>query len=184
MSPSKSVPLDVVICSFLRTYTQYGVVVQAFNKVGQGPMSEEIRQYTAEGVPEAPPHDATCTSLTSQTIRLSWISPPLSSANGIIKGYKVIYGPADSWYGKYSGIGRRIAVQSEITNSDYFSDESTKDTKITSSSETILHGLKKYTNYSMQILAYTSGGDGVRSSPIHCQTEQDGRSLFFRIYLV
>lgn len=65
-------------------------------------MSEEIRQHTAEGVPEAPPHDTTCTTLTSQTIRLSWISPPLSSANGIIKGYKVIYGPSETWYGEYN----------------------------------------------------------------------------------
>lgn len=29
----------------------------------------------------------------------------------------------------------------------------------------------------MEILAYTSGGDGVRTTPIHCQTEQDGKSL-------
>ncbi|EFN60720.1 Down syndrome cell adhesion molecule-like protein 1 [Camponotus floridanus] len=134
----------------LKTYTQYGVVVQAFNKVGSGPMSEERRQHTAEGVPEQPPHDTTCTTLTSQTIRVSWMSPPLSAANGVITGYKVIYGPSDTWY-----------------------DENTKDTKITSSSETILHGLKKYTNYSMQVLAFTSGGDGVKSAPIHCQTEQD-----------
>lgn len=54
-------------------------------------------------------------------------------------------------------------------------DEKTKDTKITASSETILHGLKKYTNYSMEVLATTNGGDGVRSAPIHCQTEQDGK---------
>ncbi|XP_029175716.1 Down syndrome cell adhesion molecule-like protein Dscam2 isoform X2 [Nylanderia fulva] len=134
----------------LKTYTQYGVVVQAFNKVGSGPMSEERRQHTAEGVPEQPPHDTTCTTLTSQTIRVSWMSPPLSAANGVITGYKVIYGPSETWY-----------------------DENSKDTKITSSSETILHGLKKYTNYSMQVLAYTSGGDGVKSAPIHCQTEQD-----------
>ncbi|XP_072765898.1 Down syndrome cell adhesion molecule 1 isoform X41 [Anoplolepis gracilipes] len=134
----------------LKTYTQYGVVVQAFNKVGSGPMSEERRQHTAEGVPEQPPHDTTCTTLTSQTIRVSWMSPPLIAANGVITGYKVIYGPSDMWY-----------------------DENTKDTKITSSSETILHGLKKYTNYSMQVLAFTSGGDGVKSAPIHCQTEQD-----------
>jgi hypothetical protein len=26
----------------------------------------------------------------------------------------------------------------------------------------------------MEVLAYTSGGDGVRTTPIHCQTEQDG----------
>ncbi|XP_024939101.1 Down syndrome cell adhesion molecule-like protein Dscam2 isoform X37 [Cephus cinctus] len=134
----------------LKTYTQYSVVVQAFNKVGSGPMSEERRQHTAEGVPEQPPHDTTCTTLTSQTVRVSWVSPPLSAANGVITGYKVIYGPSEAWY-----------------------DENSKDTKITSSSETILHGLKKYTNYSMQVLAFTSGGDGVKSAPIHCQTEQD-----------
>ncbi|XP_046591193.1 Down syndrome cell adhesion molecule-like protein Dscam2 isoform X10 [Neodiprion lecontei] len=134
----------------LKTYTQYSVVVQAFNKVGAGPMSEERRQHTAEGVPEQPPHDTTCTTLTAQTVRVSWVSPPLSAANGVITGYKVIYGPSDSWY-----------------------DENSKDTKITSSSETILHGLKKYTNYSMHVLAFTSGGDGVKSAPIHCQTEQD-----------
>lgn len=56
-------------------------------------------------------------------------------------------------------------------------DEKTKDTKITASSETILHGLKKFTNYSMEVLATTNGGDGVRSVPIHCQTEQDGEKL-------
>ncbi|XP_072155021.1 cell adhesion molecule Dscam1 isoform X2 [Bemisia tabaci] len=134
----------------LKTYTQYSVVVQAFNKLGAGPMSEEVKQYTAEGTPEQPPQDLTCTTLTSQTIRVSWVSPPLETANGVIKGYKIVYGPSDSWY-----------------------NESTKDTKITSASETILHGLKKFTNYTMQILAYTVGGDGVKSSPIHCQTEQD-----------
>ena len=83
-----------------RTYTQYGAVVQAFNKIGSGPMCDEIRQYTAEGSPEQPPHDSSCTTLTSQTLRVSWISPPLLTANGIIKGYKVVYGPADVWYGK------------------------------------------------------------------------------------
>ncbi|XP_050305216.1 cell adhesion molecule Dscam2 isoform X37 [Anthonomus grandis grandis] len=134
----------------LKTYTQYSVVVQAFNKVGAGPTSEEYKANTAEGVPEQPPDRPTCTALTAQTIRVSWVSPPLTSANGVIKGYKIIYGPSDTWF-----------------------DEKTKDTKITSSSETILHGLKKYTNYSMEILAYTSGGDGVRTTPIACQTEQD-----------
>ncbi|XP_045473862.1 Down syndrome cell adhesion molecule-like protein Dscam2 isoform X48 [Harmonia axyridis] len=136
--------------SNLKTYTQYSVVVQAFNKIGAGPLSDDVKAYTAEGVPEQPPDKVTCTTLTSQTIRVSWVSPPLTSANGVIKGYKVIYGPSDSWF-----------------------DENTRDAKITASSETILHVLKKYTNYTMEVLAFTSGGDGVRSTPVHCQTEQD-----------
>ncbi|XP_069356508.1 cell adhesion molecule Dscam1 isoform X34 [Maniola hyperantus] len=134
----------------LKTYTQYAIVVQAFNKMGSGPVSNEVRAYTAEGAPSAPPQDVLCTTLTAQTIRVSWVSPPLAAANGLIKAYKVVYGPSDTWY-----------------------DEKTKDTKITASSETILHGLKKFTNYSMEVLATTNGGDGVRSAPIHCQTEQD-----------
>lgn len=54
-------------------------------------------------------------------------------------------------------------------------DDKNKDNKKTASSDTVLHGLKKYTNYTIQVLASTSGGDGVRSQPIHCQTEQDGK---------
>ncbi|XP_055593981.1 cell adhesion molecule Dscam2 isoform X30 [Uranotaenia lowii] len=134
----------------LKTYTQYTIVIQAFNKVGAGPMSEEEKQYTAEGTPDQPPSDTMCTTLTSQTIRVSWVSPPLESANGVIKGYKVVYAPSDLW-----------------------NDDKNKDYKKTASSDTVLHGLKKYTNYTMQVLATTSGGDGVRSAPIHCQTEQD-----------
>lgn len=123
----------------LKTYTQYSVVIQAFNKVGAGPISDEEKQYTAEGVPEQPPTDTTCTTLTSQTIRVSWVSPALESANGVIKGYKVVYAPSEMWF-----------------------DEKSKDYKKTASSDTVLHGLKKYTNYTIQVLAFTSGGDGVR----------------------
>uniref|UniRef100_A0A336KT05 CSON014681 protein n=1 Tax=Culicoides sonorensis TaxID=179676 RepID=A0A336KT05_CULSO len=134
----------------LKTYTQYSVVIQAYNKIGAGPVSDEERQYTAEGTPDQPPSDTSCTTLTSQTIRVSWVSPPLESANGVIKGYKVVYAPSELWH-----------------------DDKNKDYKKTASSDTVLHGLKKFTNYTMQILATTSGGDGVRSAPIHCQTEQD-----------
>jgi hypothetical protein len=52
-------------------------------------------------------------------------------------------------------------------------DEKTKEVKVTQASETILHGLKKYTNYNITILAYTNGGDGVPSVAISCHTEQD-----------
>ncbi|XP_042237800.1 Down syndrome cell adhesion molecule-like protein Dscam2 isoform X37 [Homarus americanus] len=139
-----------LVISKLKVYTEYAVVVSAFNKIGQGPKTDEIRAYTAEGTPQQPPQDVTCTTLTSQTIRVSWSSPPLETVQGVIKGYKVIYGPSDTWY-----------------------DEESKDTKITGSTETHLHGLQKYTNYSLQVLAFTSGGEGVRSQPIHCQTDQD-----------
>lgn len=40
--------------------------------------------------------------------------------------------------------------------------------------ETYLHGLHKFTNYSIQVLAYTNAGDGKRSLSVYCTTEEDG----------
>lgn len=37
-----------------------------------------------------------------------------------------------------------------------------------------LDGLEKYTNYSIQVLAFTSAGDGVRSEQIYVRTKEDG----------
>lgn len=39
-----------------------------------------------------------------------------------------------------------------------------------------LDGLEKYTNYSIQVLAFTSAGDGVRSEQIYVRTKEDGRN--------
>lgn len=37
-----------------------------------------------------------------------------------------------------------------------------------------LRGMEKFTNYSVQVLAYTQAGDGVRSSVLYIQTKEDG----------
>ncbi len=39
--------------------------------------------------------------------------------------------------------------------------------------EAVLTGLKKYTNYTVQVLAFTNGGDGVKSTELSSTTEQD-----------
>ncbi|MPC94298.1 Down syndrome cell adhesion molecule-like protein Dscam2 [Portunus trituberculatus] len=46
--------------------------------------------------------------------------------------------------------------------------------KTVSTVSTPLLGLDRYTNYSITVTAYTRRGDGVRSSPIYCITEEDG----------
>lgn len=141
----------------LKKSTQYSVVVQAFNKIGAGPMSDGKIQSTDEGTPELPPTDILCTTLTSQDIRVSWGSPPLESLNGVIKHYKVIYAPSDLWLDR---IDNANGNNSEI---------------ITNHTDLVLTQLKPYKNYTIQVLAATSKGDGVRSEAIQCQTEQNGK---------
>lgn len=47
--------------------------------------------------------------------------------------------------------------------------------KKTTNLETNLHGLAKFANYSVRVLAFTAAGEGVRSNSVHCTTEEDGK---------
>ncbi|XP_011880276.1 PREDICTED: Down syndrome cell adhesion molecule-like protein Dscam2 isoform X3 [Vollenhovia emeryi] len=134
----------------LKKFTRYSVVVQAFNALGPGPMTQEVVASTLEDVPSSPPQDVRCTALSSMSLQVSWESPPDSSLNGILKGYKVMW-----------------------ENTDALTESVKPEMKITTALTVVLHSLEKYTNYSIQVLAYTRTGDGVTSSPLYCVTEED-----------
>lgn len=135
----------------LRTFRRYSIVVRAINSFGVGPYSVPVFGTTLEGVPEAPPQNANCVALSSQSIKISWNEPPLQFHGGVIQGYKILYSP--------------ISQDDEVPI--------TNEVKRTSSLETYLHALYKATNYSVQVLAYTSSGDGDSTSTFHCSTEDD-----------
>ncbi|XP_026669175.1 Down syndrome cell adhesion molecule-like protein Dscam2 isoform X7 [Ceratina calcarata] len=136
----------------LRPYTKYTLVVQAYNQVGSGPLSEPLLTQTLEDVPSMPPEDVRCAALTSQSLQVSWQPPPNTHSNGIIQGYKLHYEPilADEW---------RSVDEMEIRK--------------TSALTTVLTGLRKYTNYTIQVLAFTKVGDGIPTTVTYCQTEED-----------
>lgn len=50
-------------------------------------------------------------------------------------------------------------------------------TKQISGLHTTLSGLKRFTNYSVTVCAFTAAGDGVRAAPVYCHTEEDGNLL-------
>ncbi|XP_033322592.1 Down syndrome cell adhesion molecule 2 isoform X4 [Megalopta genalis] len=136
----------------LRPYTKYTLVVQAYNQVGSGPLSEPLLTQTLEDVPSMPPEDVRCAALTSQSLQVSWQPPPNTHSNGIIQGYKLHYEPilADVW---------RSVDEMEVRK--------------TSALTTVLTGLRKFTNYTIQVLAFTKVGDGEPTTITYCQTEED-----------
>lgn len=85
---------------YLRTYTLYSVIVQAYNGIGAGPMSDIEIKRTDEGTPDQPPIDVLCVPLSSHRMRVSWTNQPIESVNGVIRNYKVIYAPSDHWLDK------------------------------------------------------------------------------------
>ncbi|XP_013133341.1 PREDICTED: Down syndrome cell adhesion molecule-like protein Dscam2 [Papilio polytes] len=135
--------------SALKKFTRYEVRVRAFNGVAAGPASAPVTATTLEGVPESPPTRVSCSALSSSSIKVSWSPPPHEHRGGIIQGYKVIYVPLTINHADVAEIKR-------VTTTD-----------------TYLHTLHKYTNYSIQVLAFTGAGDGKRSAPAYCITEED-----------
>lgn len=77
----------------LRKYSRFSVRVRAFNSIAPGPWSLAVTGTTLEGVPEAPPVNVNCTSLSSQSVKVAWQEPPPQLHGGILQGYKVIYRP-------------------------------------------------------------------------------------------
>ncbi|XP_050300550.1 cell adhesion molecule Dscam2 isoform X1 [Anthonomus grandis grandis] len=141
-----------ILLSGLKKYTRYTIVVQAYNEVGSGPLSEQVTTETLEDVPSSPPMDIRCTSPTSQSIQVSWQPPPNEDCNGIIVGYKLTYEP--------------VLDENSRAND-------VMETRKTTALITVITGLRKFTNYSLQVLAFTKVGDGVLSLPHFCQTEED-----------
>lgn len=99
------------------------------------------------------PEDVRCVALTSQSLQVSWQAPPAHHTNGLLQGYKLNF--------------EQVLDNLGLSNDDV-------ETRKTTAQTIVLTNLRKYTNYSMQVLGYTRMGDGVLSSPTFCQTEADG----------
>ncbi|CAL1548258.1 unnamed protein product, partial [Lymnaea stagnalis] len=174
----------------LKKFTQYTVHVKAYNIKGISPASVNLNVFTLEdgrwwhvscvvshwrvvgscspsmigllfildicvinivsSVPSQPPEGVQATPLSSESIKVAWSPPPLFTLHGILQGYKILYKPV------------RLDE-----------DESDANFQTSSQLEIVLFSLEKFTNYSIQVLAYTRKGEGVRSTPVYVRTRED-----------
>uniref|UniRef100_A0A671W796 DS cell adhesion molecule like 1 n=1 Tax=Sparus aurata TaxID=8175 RepID=A0A671W796_SPAAU len=141
---------EVYTLDNLKKFAQYGVVVQAFNRAGTGPSSSEINATTLEDVPSQPPQNVRAISVTSDEAVITWAEPPRLTLHGVLKGYRVVFWAVfpDGEWGEMQNI---TTIKEQVE----------------------LRGLEKFTNYSIQVLAYTQAGDGVRSNVLYIQTRED-----------
>ncbi|KAK3920463.1 Down syndrome cell adhesion molecule-like protein Dscam2 [Frankliniella fusca] len=137
--------------SGLLKFTRYSIVVQAVNVVGVGPMSDAVSVSTLEDVPSSPPEEVRCHAVNSQSLQVSWQPPPSGSINGVLQGYSVQY----------------ESVVPDLRHPD------PQDTAKTTALLVVLLDLRKATNHSVTVRAYTRKGEGVASRPVFCSTEED-----------
>ncbi|XP_015789765.1 Down syndrome cell adhesion molecule-like protein Dscam2 isoform X2 [Tetranychus urticae] len=140
--------LNEVTLSSLKPFTSYDIIVQVYNSMGTGPRSDPITVTTFEDVPSKEPNSVSCSIISSESISVTWESPPISTINGVLLGYKVIYRPLG---GDVSRMKKETTIENEI----------------------VLKNLLKHTNYSIEVVPYTRKGEGIASRVTYCRTADD-----------
>ncbi|XP_035490715.2 receptor-type tyrosine-protein phosphatase S-like isoform X6 [Scophthalmus maximus] len=122
--------------------TEYEIRVSAFNSIGQGPPSTRVDARTGEQAPASPPRNVQAQIISQNSVMVRWEEP--EEPNGQVKGYRVYYTmdpsrPMNEW---------------QIHN--------VQDSVITT-----IQNLITSETYTIQVLAFTSVGDGPFSDPVH-----------------
>ena len=102
-------------------------------------------------VPSQPPTAFQLTASSSTSITASWQLPPVFARHGNIAGFKLFYKKKGS-----GGSATTLPISDGRTSSKTVS------------------GLDKFTEYEFQVLAFTSDGDGPKSSVKVKRTMEDG----------
>ncbi|XP_047223786.1 receptor-type tyrosine-protein phosphatase S-like isoform X4 [Girardinichthys multiradiatus] len=122
--------------------TEYEIRVSAFNSIGQGPPSARVEARTGEQAPASPPRNVQAHVISENTVMVRWEEP--EEPNGQVKGYRVYYTMDPS----------RAINEWQIHN--------VQDSVITT-----IQNLVTSETYTIQVLAFTSVGDGPFSDPVH-----------------
>uniref|UniRef100_A0A2K6EQW0 Phosphatidylinositol phosphatase PTPRQ n=1 Tax=Propithecus coquereli TaxID=379532 RepID=A0A2K6EQW0_PROCO len=134
-----------IILKDLKPYTLYNISVRSYTRFGHGnQLSSLLSVRTSETVPDSAPENITYQNISSGEIELSFLPP--SSPNGIIQKYTI-------YLKRSNGNEERTINTTSLTQN--------------------IKGLKKYTQYLIEVSASTLKGEGVRSAPISVLTEED-----------
>ncbi|XP_070769534.1 protein sidekick-1 isoform X1 [Enoplosus armatus] len=116
----------------------------AVNQVGRGQYSAETqRLMLREEAPSAPPKNIVASGRTNQSIMVQWQPPPEPQLNGVLRGYVLRYRLAG-----LPGDYQEKNISSPETN------------------YCLLKDLIIWTQYQIQVAAFTGAGLGVYSSPV------------------
>ncbi|XP_044056647.1 protein tyrosine phosphatase receptor type Fa isoform X5 [Siniperca chuatsi] len=135
----------------LKPDTLYMFSLAARSDMGLGVFTQPIETRTAQSTPSAPPQEVHLLSLSSTSIKVSWVAPPTDSHHGEIVGYSLAYQALtgdDVERHQVSGIGADVTSY-------------------------VLEDLEKWTEYLAWVRAHTDVGPGPESPTARIRTKED-----------
>jgi hypothetical protein len=138
------------IITDLIAFTEYNINVAAFTAIGSSPKSTAVKVVTKQSGPAQPPTDVMITSITSRSLTVTWMPPPISFQNGLITGYDVM--------------AARVGVNETLVRPLVV---------YTNGALKTLTGLIPYTNYSVSVRAINIAGKSEYSIAVNGETLED-----------
>ncbi|XP_035268880.1 protein tyrosine phosphatase receptor type Fa isoform X7 [Anguilla anguilla] len=135
----------------LKPDTLYMFSLAARSEVGLGVYTQPIEARTAQSTPSAPPQEVRLVSLSSTSVKVSWVPPPAASRHGAIVRYTVAY----------QAVGGEDAERREVTGVG------------PDATSHVLEGLEKWTEYRVWVRAHTDVGPGPESPVALVRTSED-----------
>ncbi|KAL4608298.1 receptor-type tyrosine-protein phosphatase F isoform X3 [Arapaima gigas] len=135
----------------LKPDTLYKFSLAARSEMGLGVYTQPIEARTAQSTPSAPPQEVRLISLSSTSIKVSWVAPPADSRHGAIVQYTVAY---QAPKGEDSERHEVTGIKADATSY-------------------VLEGLEKWTEYEVWVRAHTDVGPGPESPVTRIRTNED-----------
>ncbi|KAG0716945.1 Contactin [Chionoecetes opilio] len=123
-------------------YTEYEVKIQAWNSIGQGPISEPVTIFSAEDMPQVQPTEVSAFAHNATSLNVTWqpIEPNRENIRGKLVGYRIKY-----WRRKNNETDHIIKLQRGIEPHG------------------LIVGLVPNTFYWVRVMAYNQAGSGPES---------------------
>ncbi|KAJ8011476.1 hypothetical protein DPEC_G00058610 [Dallia pectoralis] len=137
----------------LKPDTLYRFSLAARSEFGLGVYTQPIEARTAQSTPSAPPQEVHLSSLSSTSLKVSWVAPPAASRHGAIVAYTVSYQATGS---TSEDLERHEVLGIGADATSY-----------------VLEGLEKWTEYQVWVRAHTDVGPGPESTPVRIRTKED-----------
>ncbi|KAG7229057.1 hypothetical protein INR49_013176, partial [Caranx melampygus] len=131
--------------------TLYRFSLAARSEMGLGVYTQPIEARTAQSTPSAPPQEVHLVSLSSTSLKVSWVAPPAASRHGAIVRYTV----------SYQALAGEDTERHEVTGIG------------ADATSYVLEGLEKWTEYQVWVRAHTDVGPGPESAPVRMRTKED-----------
>ncbi|KAM3866278.1 receptor-type tyrosine-protein phosphatase F [Diretmus argenteus] len=135
----------------LKPDTLYRFSLAARSELGLGVYTQPIEARTAQSTPSAPPQEVHLVSLSSTSLKVSWVAPPVASRHGAIVRYTV----------SYQALAGEDMERHEVTGIG------------ADATSYMLEGLEKWTEYQVWVRAHTDVGPGPESAPVRIRTKED-----------